>query len=446
MNLDGIRKRLSAGVGALLVVGAVAALATTSAFAFTIGTDQPNSANNNLPANATGTLSTLSLRPASAVTLTTQYTFASYVPASVAAGVAFTSGPTNLRVMYQQYRHDQQNDWFYVYAINSGGAGANGVPTWDYYYYVPGRGATRIAASGANGTAIASGAMSASTIYLTSGTAVPAFNVDSVTATTSTSCGVAVNSACTGNSLAATLRWGLGMQGFRTGSMTLSQAVETFSVTTPSLGTPAVYYDSWESPTSTLNNVSLGGTNPTQSASGVTNASGSRQANLAVAYQMVQTVGDVNGDLQSQQLIFVATSGDQMGQWFTVGTTGGATNQGMGTTVGTSGVSPTQRSTAFYQSWNESLTSFPLGQQVTTNYLTSVVVNNCASSASSSLTCTESAVDSANSQATGTVSNQVQYSVIYSSLARGGWNVFGSAGDWHGRSSGNVLVGTQTIS
>ena len=74
----------------------------------------------------------LTLNVASAVSVFSSYTFASY-NSSPAVGVAVSaSSPTSVRVMYQQWRHQEQNDWFYLYAINSNAAGSLGQPVWDY--------------------------------------------------------------------------------------------------------------------------------------------------------------------------------------------------------------------------------------------------------------------------------------------------------------------------
>jgi len=50
---------------------------------------------------------------------------------------------------------------------------------------------------------------------------------------------------------------------------------------------------------------------------------------------------------------------------------------------------------------------------------------------------------------TALTSQSIQYAYIYSSLAKGTtstgsttWQLYGRAEDWHGRSSGNVPVGT----
>jgi len=83
--------------------------------------------------------------------------------------------------MYQQWRHLQQNDWFYVYAQNGATSVTN--PVWDYYYYAPGRGATRInnvasLAIGGNQTVASGGpnVAAASQVFIGTGTTNPAFH------------------------------------------------------------------------------------------------------------------------------------------------------------------------------------------------------------------------------------------------------------------------------
>jgi len=408
------------------MVIAMAVMATSSAFAFTIGTDQPSSANAGSPSNAAGSLSRLALRPASSETFTANYTYAG----SGAAG-AFST----IRTMYQQWRHDQQNDWFYLYASNVNAvASFTGVPTFAYFYYVPGRGSTLIATGQANGAPVASTAMTASTIYLDAGTGTtnPAFLIDTVVAAFPV-CG-GTGFTCTA-SFASTLRWGIAQQGFRAGSMTLLQAVESFPISTATIASPTVYYDAWESPTGVANVVTLNDTAPTQSTTGVTNATGTREANLGVPYSMTQTVADVDGDIQSQSLVWMFTAGPQQGQWFQAGVINARSNQGASAAPAVSGTGALAAATAFYQDWRTAPTFFAVGGSTTVGYFTQITVG----APNQTTTTLEGG-------ARGLTSQSVDYSFIYSTGARGSLNVFGNAGDWHGRSSGNVLVGTQTIS
>src|SRR5688500_4759013 len=95
-------------------------MATTSAFAWNPATDQPSNAANGGPQNQAGFVGTLNLNVASTEQVIASYTFASTpIFASAAAGVATPVNNTTIRVMYQQWRHLQQNDWFYLYAVNS---------------------------------------------------------------------------------------------------------------------------------------------------------------------------------------------------------------------------------------------------------------------------------------------------------------------------------------
>jgi len=441
-------------------MAAMTVMATSSALAFTIGTDQPSAANGNSPSNSPGAVSALSIRPASSETFTANYSYNNNLLPAVGS-----SAP--IRTMYQQWRHDQQNDWFYLYAQRPTGTSATAAgATWNFYYYAPGRGAATIAVGTPDATAVAPGAPVAgtitaltstvSTIYLDSGTGTnnPAFIVDSLTATNNTVGGAcasagAVSATTAGPCVAqfmATLRWGVAQQGFRSGSMTLLQAVETFSISTPAVNSGTVYYDSWEAPVAGgANVVRLDDRAPTQgtSASDITNASGNRQSNLAVPYSMTQTVADVDGDLLSQSIIWVFASGPNAGQWFQTGVYDSRSNQGAAATSlagGTAGPGP---ATAFYADWRTAQSAFAVGSATTIGYFTSLTVT-----APSQTTTTLSAgVTPAGAAASvGVTAQSVTYSFIYSATAIGTLNVYGRAGDWHGLSSGNVLLGQQVVS
>jgi len=408
-----------------MVVATLALMATSSAFAFTIGTDQPSTANGGSPSNATGSLSRLALRPASSETFTANYTqlATSATPVSV------------IRTMYQQWRHDAQNDWFYLYAqkVNPGVLATS---TFAIFYYVPGRGSTLIATGVADG--VAATTLAASTIYLDSGTGTtnPAFIVDSVMATAPLCASTVTPCAA---SFATTLRWGVAQQGFRwapaNSSMTLLQSVESFPIGTATIASPTIYYDAWESPTGVANVVSLGDAAPTQSATGVTNATGTREANLGVPYSMDQTVGDVDGDLQGQSLVWVFSAGPQLGQWFQAGVIDSRSNQGASAAPATSGTGALAAATAFYTDWRTAPTYFAVGAGTTVGYFTQLTVGAPAQTTTT-----------LEGGARGLTAQSVTYSFIYSASARGSVNLFGNAGDWHGRGSGNVLVGTQIIS
>jgi len=424
----------------------LALVATTSAFAWSAASDIQSTTTNQGPNNGTGSVSVLTLNVASAVQVVASYTFASY-NASTAVGVAVpASSPTSVRVMYQQWRHDQQNDWFYLYAINSNAAGSLGQPVWDYYYYNPTRGATRYGASQPNnspvihasyaaGTAPVGGAIASTAfVYLTTGTTQPAFAIDSSVVTlpacvqvTGTNCSI---------SFTNDLRWGLAQQGFRdeggSGTFKVQQSVESFGRPSPTTGAILVYYDAWEDVAVGASTVNLGDTAPAQSATGVTNAAGNRSVNTASAYSSNQTVTDADGDLSGQWLIWVATAGTQTGQWFSAGAINGRSTGGLA-------VSTTY--TVAYASWNESAVYTTAGSQLTTNYLNSLTVSTSAQTSGERGTTSPSGAAQ-----TALTSQTLTYSYIYSTLARGTWSLYGRAEDWHGRSSGNVLVGSQVIS
>jgi hypothetical protein len=412
-------KRLAFGLALLATVTAMAALATSSVFAFTIGTDQPSAANGNSPSNTTGSLSALSLRPASSETFTANYLQAS------------TSGAASsiIKTMWQQWRHDQQNDWFYVFAQKAAGATPLATSTWNVYYYVAGRGVTTIAA----GVVDSAPTTTSATIYLDSGTGTtnPAFIVDSVTAAAPATC-VALTTTCTA-SFSTTLRWGIAQQGFRAGSMTLLQAVESFSIGTTTVGSPTIYYDAWEAPVAGgANVVALSDRAPTQSTTGVTNASGTRQANLGVPYTMTQTVGDADGDLLSQSLIWVFPS---TGQWFEAGIYNGRTTGGGSATTVTGATGNPTTASGFYRDWRTAPTAISLGSSTTIGYFTQLTIGSPVQTTAT-----------LNGGAIGVTSQSATYSFIYSATAVGSVNVYGTAGDWHGLWSGMVPVGSQTIS
>jgi hypothetical protein len=411
-------KRLIAGFAALCMIAAVTVIGAANALAYTPGTDQPNTFNGGSPANAaTGTATLGVLAPGSSSGVTTNYTYASY---TAVPGGAAASAPTSIRIMWQQWRHDTQNEWFYLYARNTNNATAasiSGSPMWSFFYYNRARGSsTQIASTGTDGAASSAGAssaangLSAATIYLDAGSTVPAFLVTSVAATTSVAAGCA-GPVCPA-SLSATLQWGTAQEGFKTGIVTITQAVESFPLG-PS-GAQFVYYDAWESPMGAAGSLqlSLTDTAPTQSATGVTNASGTRFT--GTAYPMTQTIGDTNGDLQSGSLLFVQTAGTQVGQWFTIGLMNGDDN---GNTISPAG------GTTFYQSWNESRVVVAGGSPLVTNYLSSATSTGAGTATAETIT----------------------YSLTFTAGARGTWNVFGRAEDYHGASSSNVMVGTVTV-
>lgn len=430
MSLKNSWRRAAAAIGSLAVIATLTVIATTSAFAFTIGTDQPSTSANGGPMNGAGFLSSLSLNVGAAETAVSSYSFT-----STGLGTAAASAPSPIRVMYQQWRHDQQNDWFYLYAVNSA-AGSASAPVFDYYYYTPARGATRINATtsvAGSATAVGSGQlqMNASYVYLTSGTAVPAFEIDSISAALP-GCFAAVGTAnaCSGNTLTSSLRWGVAAQGFRdeggSGTFTVQSAVESFPIVTPQTSAQVVYYDAWEPITGTTTSVALNDAAPAQSATGVTNASGSRNTNTASAYESVQTVTDADSDLNSGSIVWVFSSGTSAGQWFQAGfyiqrTTGGRSVSGT--------------ATEFYQSWNEAMVTAAADSQLTTNYFTSIRVSPAY---------TVGTDRGAGGLGTGSVAATYRY--IYATGARGSLTLIGRAEDWHGRSSGNVTVGSQTVS
>jgi hypothetical protein len=415
-------KRVLGGLGLLVAIAAIAALSTTAVFAFSTATDTNDSTNG--VSNGTGAISVSSLLVTSTAQVIASYT-ANNV--SVVQGTG-TSTVTNIRTMYQQWRHEQQNDWFYVYAQN--GATSVTTPTWDYYYYNPMRGVTRInsVASALNSVSVVGSAglqTSVSFVYLTSGTNVPAFAIESISATIPECprAGVAGSQTCSNNRFSVELRWGIGQHGFRdennAGTVALLQAVETFPYPAGGIGTSRTFYDGWEPVNASAPTITLGDNAPTQTS--VTNASGARNVNTASAYESVQTVGDVDGDLSRASLIWMRANGE----WYQAGAiyqrnTGGYSLAGV--------------ATAFYESWNEAVTYTSSGSQITTNFFSSLRV-----------TPTVTLSDRGGGQ-NGHVSSSITYAYIYSSAAAGSVTLFGIVEDFHGRNTGNIGVGTQTIS
>jgi hypothetical protein len=275
-----------------------------------------------------------------------------------------------------------------------------------------------------------------SVIFLgSSGWNVPAFIVDSVTATAPNTCVAAANPPTCPASFQTVLRWGVAQQGFRNGSMTLLQAVESHAITNAAIGSPTIYYDSWEPPVAGgANVVTLADRAPTQSSTGVTNSSGTRQANLSAPYSMTQTVADADGDLAGQSLVWVFTAGANAGQWFQAGVFNMRATDGMSATTVAGGTGTPGPATAYYADWQTAQTSFAVGSATTVGYFTQLTV-----SAPTQTTTTLSG------GALGVTSQAVTYSFIYGTNAIGAVNLFGNASDWHGLGSGNVLVGTQTI-
>lgn len=431
----------------MVMIALLAVVATTSAFAWSASSDVQSTTTNQGPTNQTGSVSVLTLNVASSVQVVSSYTFASYNASSPAGATAqLGSVPTSVRVMYQQWRHDQQNDWFYLYAINSAAAGSLAAPVWDYYYYNPTRGATRFGASQPNnspvihasyqaGTTPVGGAVASTAfVYLTSGTTQPAFAIDSSVANSSR-CFDAVGANCS-ISFTSELRWGLAQQGFRdeggSGTFKVQQSVESFGRPSPVTSSILVYYSAWVDVATGASTISLGDNAPAQAASGVTNASGARNVNTASSYTSNQTVTDADGDISGQWLIWVATAGLQQGQWFSAGAIQSRS---------TGGLSNATTYTVVYSSWNESAVYTTPGSQLTTNYLTNLAVNTVSQTSGTRGT------NSVGSTLTDLTSQTLQYAYIYGTNARGTWQLYGRAEDWHGRSSGNVAVGTgQTVS
>jgi len=412
-------KRAVGGLVLLAVIAALAMLATTSAFAYNTATDTRDTSNG--VAAGTGTLSVSTLNVAS-----TANVIASFAANNVSSQTGVVSN-TNIRTMYQQWRHNQQNDWFYVYAQN--GATSITSATWDFYYYVPGRGYARLnnVASRPQTGNLTSQDLVTTYIFLTTGTNVPAFWVENIGVGGGMPFGPTVTQA--NNTFRVELGWGLGMQGFRneggTGTVAVLEAAETFPYPAGGVGTSRVFYDGWVPVNTGTPNLTLGNSAPTQAATGVTNASGSRNVNTATSYQSVQTVGDVDGDLSNASVIWLFTSGTQTGQWFQSGVYVNRAQSGyrIGTTA-----------TAYYQSWNEAISYTQSGAQMTTNYFTTLTVS-----------ATPAPTDRGGGQQALT-SLTVTYNYVYSNSAKGGVTLWGRAEDFHGRSSGNVQVGTQTIS
>jgi len=414
-------------------------MATTSVFAFSTATDQPNTAYGGLagapgvssPSNqtSTSTIAPQVVTPGNSTTFVASYTYASA-----------TTGALNyypVGTMWQQWLNDSTGDWFYLYAVNTA-ATTTTAPTFNIRYYSKTRGVATIAGGIASNTAVAATAMTISTLYEDTGTAIPLFHVNSVQVNApNNNCFAAANSSCS-TSFSTTLVWGKADSAWKQTTVTLRQAVESMSMLVGSNATAARYYQGWQNAGSggAGSQLSLSDANtPAQASTGVTNASGSRSVNLGSAYQMAQTVTDSDGDLAGGSIIYVSTSASTAGQWFQFGYYNTPSNQG-NDIPGTTG-------TFFYQSWNEAMTTASTTTAggttpaITTNYLTQASVTFTTQTNNGTL----GAVPGQ-----GVTSQTVTYNLIYSSTARGSWTLFGRAEDEHGKTSGNVQVGTQTIS
>jgi hypothetical protein len=428
--------RLAVGSVLLLAIAAAALGATSPALAFSIKSDLPNLANAGSPSNAAGSVSHPELLPESIETFTARYTFATYTAAGQGAvGPADMTDATIIGTMWQQWRHEQQNNWFYLYARNT--ASATAPATWSFYFYSRERGAHLLVKDVADGETMTADNgdfdPNSPTIFLPgeNDEDVPMMSIESVTADVNPAGGASCNpgaappaTQCSAQ-FSTQLRWGISQSGFKAGTLILTQAVETLPIRGGAIQSPTVYYDAWESPLPGGDaRVRLRNNAPTQSTTGLTNASGSRRTNLSTPYTMTQTVADVDGDLNSAQLIWVQTSGPAVGTWFTVGVVLESVDEGL--------ENPGSDVSSFYESWNEERVD-PLTGEEFMRYLNAFSV-------------TATPTNAAIGGVTGTRSLAVTYRFIYSNAARGTWTVFGRAEDWHGGTSGNVPTGSQTIS
>jgi hypothetical protein len=150
---------------------------------------------------------------------------------------------------------------------------------------------------------------------------------------------------------------------------------------------------------------------------------------------MDQTVTDSDGDLNNQSIVWVFTSGNNVGQWFEAGVILNRLESGYNVDLTDPSAS------AFYQDWRTAPTFFATGSGTTVGYFTQLTISDPASADAFTV---QTATLHAGNQA-GIISQTTRYSFIYSADAKGGVTLFGRAGDWHGGSSGNVQVGTQTI-
>ncbi|TAK22302.1 MAG: hypothetical protein EPO26_11415 [Chloroflexota bacterium] len=422
------------GIGLALVALIVSAvLYSASAFAYTSDTtlwQQSTSSRGILNgSNVAGTFNSATVKVGSPLIYTASYTV---------IGTALGQPATPVRTLYQQYWHRAQNDFFWIYALNNHatGSSAGSTPVWHVYNYVPGRGATLIVATVTDNTATASPAYAASYVYLGSGTNRPALTVDSVSVTARGSAGGSNNGTA---QLAVSSRWGLAQEGFGAGVLSVRQSGETYPVAVDTNGPFGVtrtnysYFDAVASADTTSTGgaaITLSGTAPAQTAANVTNATGTKYAQSA--YTVTQVSTDADGDLNSQQLIFVNSNGD----WFRIGTYQGRTNGGFQNGVSAWG---------FYDSSRESAM-----------FSTAAVTNGGAASSglsgiyliSSTISISAQTAADRESGGVGVTSQTLTYSLNFSPGARGSWTTYARAEDWHGQSSGGVYgtsVGALTV-
>ncbi len=405
-------------LGVVLVATMIAA---ETVAAFVPGLDVPNSFSNGQPANSQGSaLSVAALSPGQSATLRAAYTFASPVQnAQSVAGLA--SAPTSIRYMWQQWRHDQSNDWFYLYARNDNGAEAasiSGAPRWSFYYYTRARGSTLLASPGVGGAAYAGNASSspngllAATIYLDAAGHVPAMLVRELSASGPS---VELAGSCSPqcpSAFAATLEWGRGQPGFRSGTVSVLQAVESFPL--GGSGTQAVVYDAWEPPLGTSTRITLSNAPPGRPEVDQAAVTGARQS--GVTYTVAQAVVDPDADQGQQSLVWVAEGGPGTGAWFEVGL--------IPHPSGSQAVGSSTPGTLLYRSWTEAPRYAPTGSGVAGGPITGTYVSGLTGSITG----------------LGGGAMTVTYGIAYSPAARGSWTVFARSEDLHGGTTGNIRV------
>jgi len=426
------RRVLASFVAVLVIAGAA-----TSAFAYTAGYTPSNPTTNPGPTNAGVAVSPTSVTPGNMTSITANYTFpisANSGFVSLAAGTNYQPGATTIGTMWQQVRYDQDSQlWAYLYAANQAitagvTAAQSTVPYWNYYYYTKNQGQAQFAttqggagsATGGVGNGVFASLQNGVTgiVYEGAGSTLPAFTIIQMVANSSTCATGAQNGGATlANrcpvSFSSQIRWGVAQNAFNpgtSGSASILEAVESVPIS------GVTYVDPWS------NAATLTLTNAKPTVTSVSNVGTSTTPvarSAGTSYPILQTNADTNGDLQTGSLVFVITSGTQSGQWFEIGWVN--TDNKDNTITTTTG-------NAFYRSWNETVVFSPgtgaASSPMTANYVSSFTAAGGGTATTETIT----------------------YAVTFSTAARGSVSVYGTAGDYHGGGSGNVAVGSLTIS
>ena len=422
-------RRLVTGVGLLALLAALAVGATGTVFAQTASTARLTCAAGSGTATTTSTTA-CTITPGGDYTLSTDFTFAS------AAAAASAATPTRLfqlhqsTVAYPRWNHAANTHWFYYIARNvaSAAAGFSSVVNvagegsrFVIEYYAPPRRtsvaiASAIPGTGAGFASIPAGG-NAPIVYAQAGNNAPIVSLTSVSLT-SVAPSLATTAGLVSYNLTTSSRWGHGQEWWHAGSVVFHHRAE---IANTAAGGGAVTAGAWVNSGNTL---TLSNSAPTQ-----TTVGGNRTLPAGTQSQYIITANDTNGDLRKATLRFrrPADAG-----WFFLGYLAGDDNADIvNTTCGAA------QTAVEYDSNLEPYQSVTCGFQLFTTYLGTS--NNTTTGAPGS------GVTDGGTGGVNDTSTTLTFTITPSTAARGVWNVYAVTEDVHGGTTGEVLIGTLTV-